>query len=65
MEPLRILLVDDNPDDLQIITRFLEREFRAVQVERCSTPAQFEQAIEHGSLNLVITDFQLQSMPVL
>src|SRR5262249_15137005 len=54
------LLVDDNPDDLQIITRHLEREFPAIHVVRSNTPGQFQQAVQEGNFNLVVTDFQLQ-----
>ena len=59
-DKLHILLVDDNPDDVEIITRQLEREFPGVEVERANAPEQFGRALEAGRFNLVITDFQLQ-----
>ncbi len=59
-EPLRILLVDDNPDDLLIITRHLEREFPTVEIERANTPEQFGSVLDAGKFDLVITDYQLQ-----
>lgn len=59
-DKLHILLVDDNPDDVEIITRQLEREFPGVEVERASAPEQFNRALNLGRFNLVITDFQLQ-----
>jgi signal transduction histidine kinase len=60
VEPLRILLVDDNPDDLQLITRRLEREFPSVEVQRANTPEDFDRALGEGQFDLAITDFQLQ-----
>jgi PAS domain S-box-containing protein len=59
-DKLHILLVDDNPDDLEIITRQLEREFPGVEVEQAGAREQFDRALEAGRFNLVITDFQLQ-----
>jgi two-component sensor histidine kinase/DNA-binding response OmpR family regulator len=59
-DKLHVLLVDDNPDDVEIITRQLEREFPVVEVEQAGSPEQFDRAIEAGRFNIVITDFQLQ-----
>jgi signal transduction histidine kinase/CheY-like chemotaxis protein len=59
-DKLRILLVDDNPDDVEIIARLLEREFPGVEIEKSSAPEQFDRALERGRFNLVVTDFQLQ-----
>jgi PAS domain S-box-containing protein len=59
-DKLHILLVDDNPDDLEIITRQLEHEFPGVEVAHAGAREQFDRALEAGRFNLVITDFQLQ-----
>jgi two-component sensor histidine kinase/DNA-binding response OmpR family regulator len=59
-EKLHVLLVDDDPDDVEIITRQLEREFSGVEVEQAAASEQFDRALEAGRFNLVITDFQLQ-----
>jgi DNA-binding response OmpR family regulator len=59
-DKLHILLVDNNPDDVEIITRQLEREFPGVEVEQASSPEQFDRALEAGRFDLVITGFQLQ-----
>src|SRR5262245_33553962 len=59
-EELHILLVDDNPDDVFIIRRQLEREFPGVVIHHASAPEAFQQSIESGRFHLVITDFQLQ-----
>jgi two-component sensor histidine kinase/DNA-binding response OmpR family regulator len=59
-EKLHILLVYDDPDDMEIIMRQLEREFPGIEVEQAAAPEQFDRALETGRFNLVITDFQLQ-----
>ncbi len=59
-DKLHVLLVDDNADDVEIITRQLEHEFPGVEVEQAGAPEQFDRALEAGRFNLVITDFQLQ-----
>jgi two-component sensor histidine kinase/DNA-binding response OmpR family regulator len=59
-DKLHVLLVDDNSDDVEIITRQLEREFPGVEVEQASSPEQLDSSLDAGRFNLVITDFQLQ-----
>jgi PAS domain S-box-containing protein len=59
-DKLHILLVDDDPDDVEIIMQQLEPEFPGVEVEQASAPEQFDRALEAGRFNLVITDFHLQ-----
>ena len=59
-DELHVLLVYDNPDDAEIITRQLEREFPGVEVEEAEAQEQFDRALKAGRFNLVITDFQLQ-----
>jgi two-component sensor histidine kinase/DNA-binding response OmpR family regulator len=59
-DKLHILLVDDNPGDVEIITRQLESEFPGVEVEQTSAQEQFDRALEAGRFNLVITDFRFQ-----
>jgi two-component sensor histidine kinase/DNA-binding response OmpR family regulator len=59
-DKLHILLVDDNQDDVEAITRQLEREFPGVEVEQISSQEQFDRALDAGRFNLVITDFRLQ-----
>jgi signal transduction histidine kinase len=59
MDPLRILLIDDNPDDRALATRELRKRFPNVQVEQIFTAAQLEGALEAGNFDVVITDYQL------
>ncbi len=56
---LKILLVDDNPDDRFLTIRELSREFSALHVTEITDQEGFNQMLENGSFDLVITDYQL------
>ena len=58
-KPLRVVLVDDNPDDRVLTARELEREFGAIAVEQVAGPESLKQVLEAGEFDLVITDYQL------
>ncbi len=57
---LRILLVDDNPDDRILVVRELRKEFGPLHVEQIIGPEGFNAALEKGGFDLVITDYRLQ-----
>jgi len=57
---LRILLIDDNPNDRLLAIRQLEREFPDLKVEQVATAQEFAQGLEKGLFHLVITDYQLR-----
>ncbi|MHB1291438.1 MAG: EAL domain-containing protein [Sulfuricella sp.] len=57
--PLKILLVDDNPDDRFLVIRELGREFPVLHVAEITTQEGFDRALENGGFDLVITDYQL------
>ncbi|HKS93673.1 MAG TPA: EAL domain-containing protein [Gammaproteobacteria bacterium] len=56
---LKVLLVDDNPDDRALVIRELRREAAVVAATEISNQTAFERALESGDFDLVITDFQL------
>jgi two-component system, cell cycle sensor histidine kinase and response regulator CckA len=59
--PVRILLIDDNPDDRALVLRELTREFPGLQVEQVGDPKGFERALQGGNdFDLVVTDYQLR-----
>ncbi|GAO35646.1 response regulator receiver protein [Sulfuricella sp. T08] len=58
--PLRLLLVDDNPDDRALVLRELRREFPDLHVAEITEQDGFNRALENGDFSLVITDYQLR-----
>ena len=57
--PLKILLIDDNPDDRFLVIREMEREFPDLLVTEITEMEGFNQALEIGDFDLIITDHQL------
>jgi PAS domain S-box-containing protein len=57
---LRILLIDDNPQDRALAIRALEQEFADLQVKQVINAEDLEQALSAGQFDLVITDYQLR-----
>jgi PAS domain S-box-containing protein len=56
---LKILLIDDNPDDRMLIIRELNKLF-VIDVEEVIDIQGFESAIERLDFDIVITDYQLR-----
>jgi PAS domain S-box-containing protein len=55
---LRILVVDDNPDDRALVTRELSRLTGNIEIVGVGTPAELERAIS-GAIDLAIVDYTL------
>ncbi|MDY6795077.1 MAG: PAS domain S-box protein [Actinomycetota bacterium] len=58
-EGLRILLLDDNPDDRVLVIRGLKRDFEDLRVDQVIDMEDFEHVLERFDYDLVITDYQL------
>lgn len=56
---LRILLVDDNPDDRALAVRELNREFSALKVNAIAQEQEFTKALTLGDFDLAVVDYQL------
>ena len=61
VEPLRILHLEDNPYDSEIISAMLADEEIPCQMHRVETRKDFEAALEKGGWDLIISDFALPS----
>lgn len=59
-QALRILLIDDNPDDRTLVVRELRRNFTDVDIVQVADADGFSQALQAGGFDLVITDYQLR-----
>ena len=59
METLKLLLVDDNPDDRTLVIHELQKEFPGLAVDQIYQADALERALEHLGFDLVITDYKL------
>jgi PAS domain S-box-containing protein len=58
---LRILSIEDDPNDTMLIQDLLETEGMACEVTRVDTLAAFVSAIEQGGIDLILADYTLPS----
>jgi two-component system, cell cycle sensor histidine kinase and response regulator CckA len=59
MENLRLLLVDDNPDDRTLVVRELHKEFPDLVVDQVYEANALARALELLGFDLVVTDYRL------
>lgn len=57
---LRVLLIDDNPDDRMLALRALQRELPDLKATEITNEEALKRVLEHGGFDLVVTDFQLR-----
>jgi signal transduction histidine kinase len=57
--PLRVLLVEDNPDDAVLVERELRRGGFDVQCQRVQTAEEMRAALEGGSWDVILSDYCL------
>ncbi len=60
MSGLRVMLVDDNPQDRLLISRALKKEFPEVEVLDVADAAALAAALEKPDFDLVVTDYRLR-----
>ncbi len=56
---VRVLLVDDNPDDRTLVARELTKAFPGLEVQQAWDQASLERMLDRDPFDLVITDYQL------
>ncbi len=59
--PLRILLLEDDPGDAELIQDLLEADHLVCEVTRVQTRAEFLAALENADVDLILADYQLPS----
>ena len=59
--PLRILLLEDNALDAELIREFLEADHFSCEMTRVQTRAEFLAALEEPGIELILADYQLPS----
>lgn len=59
-EPLKILIIDDNPDDRVLASRELKREFQDIEIQEVINEDEFTDVMEEGDFDVVITDYQIR-----
>ena len=59
--PLKVLHVEDNPADAELVHSLLESESITCAVRRVQTRADFEAALKEDGFDLIISDFSMPS----
>ena len=62
---LRILIVEDNANDADLLTRELEKSGLAFTYETVQTREQFEHALHHAAPDIILSDYSLPSFDAL
>ena len=58
-EQLRLLIVDDNADDRELVLRELRRDMPSFEAVEVSDLISFSQALQQDAFDLVITDYRM------
>src|SRR5215469_814198 len=61
MKPLRVLSLEDDPKDAELILALLEAEYLVCDVTRVETEESFAAAINRGEIDLILADYSLPS----
>jgi CheY-like chemotaxis protein len=62
MEPLRILLIEDNLPDAELLERELRREGLPFSIRRVETRESFEDALNNFSPDLILSDSDVPAL---
>src|ERR1700679_4003774 len=61
MRPIRILSLEDDPRDAELIHGLLEAEGIPCEMTRVATPAAFRTSLEEDAVDLILADYALPS----
>ena len=64
-EPLRLLLIEDSPDDAELVLREVRRGGFDVASQRVENAAQLQGALKHEDWDIIICDFMLPQFTAL
>src|SRR5882724_108584 len=59
VRPLRLLLIDDNPHDRELLARELRQRFTPLTIEPVRDQSEFERALAYASFGAVVVDYQI------
>jgi PAS domain S-box-containing protein len=59
--PLRIVSVEDDPNDTELIKELFETEDVSCEITRVDTQAEFQASLEQGGIDLILADYTLPS----
>jgi PAS domain S-box-containing protein len=57
---MRLLLVDDNPDDRLLAMRMLHREIPGLELEEIRDAEELRRALDRGGFEVAVTDYRLR-----
>jgi len=57
--PRRLLLLEDNPDDAELLRRHLAAEWPQCELSQANKRASFESALQQGGFDLILSDYSL------
>ncbi|MGD0922180.1 MAG: response regulator [Terriglobia bacterium] len=58
-QPLRVLILEDNPQDAELIAAMLRRAGYSLSLEVTDSREQFQQRLEQGSFDVILADYNL------
>ena len=60
-EKISVLILDDNPDDIELMRYSLIKEFKLIDIVSVNNEIQFKEALENKKFNLILSDYNLPS----
>jgi hypothetical protein len=58
-QPLRVLILEDNPQDAELMAAMLRHAGYSLSLEVMDSPEQFQQRLERGDCDVILADYNL------